>query len=282
MSFLKKLPEWFDLDNYQVLINLTPAELKAQIDARIMALGSLYGATLCSKLSPGHADILKTITKEIHNIWLGNVCIAELKDVDIGEWARPVTPTSSMDAVCHYLALEEKGFMDDDFLRFDESTSYFIGNDIYTENRSLEDNELDVYTHGFSVNIDLETSTNKEIIQAIKKSLPKWRKKTGLKEPEREQLINETYKGKVLDYKVLPLIDLIIWQTINDKKFSRKALFSYLYKDYIKEEPITDKKYDEVIKPFVLRCVGSERLKHNPEIYNLFQLTSLEFIPIKK
>ncbi|MDO6488671.1 DUF6387 family protein [Colwellia sp. 6_MG-2023] len=284
MSFLKELPEWFDLDNYQVLTDLTPRELKAQFDERIMIHSSVVSIAKDKTSTPLHFDILNDGICKIKKIWAGEPVINGLSDNERFEH-KPVTPTSSEDAVNHYLALQEKGFFEGERWAYEDNRQYFVNNDLYTENRKLEPDEDAIYTQGFSINIDLEFSTNKEILDIISTSLNKWRAKTRLNEPSKGQLVNDTYKSKILQYKVLPLIDLFIWQTIHSKKMSRKVIFDVVYKDFFRTNrkgelvPICDDYYDERIKAFILKCIGKEKLEHNPEIFNIFKLPFLN--PIK-
>lgn len=277
MAFLKELPAWFDLANYQVLTTLTPGELKAQIEKRVHNLACAMSMGIGEYSSPLCRSILDDVISNLKDIWCGNPCIEGLLDNERFE-PQAVEPTSSEDAVNHYLSLKENGYFSGEPCAYEDAREYFINNDIYSENRKQIDDEMGVYTRGFSVNIDLGLFTDKEILEKLKVILPDLRKKTRLNEPKKGQIINQTYKNKVLKYEVIPLIDLVLWQVIHREKISRKVLLDVVYKDFSRVnqegelEPICDNFYDERIRPFVLKCVGDERLDKAPEIFNIFKL----------
>jgi hypothetical protein len=271
LSFLKELPEWFNLDNYHSLESLTPNELQSQIEHRFFILNTLDGYDDNGNSTPLYESFIGEHRRDLECIWDGSVCIDEEY---FGEpYFTVITPLSSQDAISHYHLLKDNGYFDgDNKSKYECDLLYFATNDLYTENKKLDPKGDSLFTNGYSVNIDLNTYTNKEILDYLKKSLPEWRKKTDCKQPTREQLINKTYKRKVLQYKVIPLIDLITWQAIHGKKVSRKVIFSGVFNDYIQDEPISDKKYDEVVNPFIIKCVGENRVNSNPDLFNLFQL----------
>lgn len=255
MAMQKSLPEWFELEKYEEVSFLSPDEIKHQISERRMILTGLIDLLSWDALPPVIASIANDAMGSFKKIMSGDVIVNRegLKEF-IEASNSAIQPFSSEDAINHYLLLKKNGFFENEPCQYETERKRFVFNDLYIENRRLTRDEDEITPHSYSVNIDLNGFTNKEIIDSLQQLLPLWRTKLKIDEPHKDKTAESTFKNKAIQYRALPIIDLMIWCFIYEHKISRNLIFQSLFNDYFRNKPITDKAYDDVIKPFISKC----------------------------
>lgn len=259
MAMQKSLPEWFELKKYEEVSFLSSDEIKHQISERRMILTSIIDLLSWSTPPPVIASIANHAMGSLKKIMSGEVIINRegLKEfVEASNSA--IQSFSSEDAINHYLLLKKNGFFENEPSLYEIERKRFLFNDLFIENRRLALDENEITPHSYSVNIDLRSFTNKEILDSLQKLLPLWRTKLKINEPHKDKTTETTFRNKAVQYRALPIIDLMIWCFIYEHKISRKLIFQSLFNDYFRNKPITDKAYDEVIKPFILKCFNGD------------------------
>ncbi|EOS93743.1 DUF6387 family protein [Erwinia tracheiphila] len=82
-----------------------------------------------------------------------------------------------------------------------------------------------------NLEIDMSLSTDDQIIESMRYLLDRWRKQIGIK-PKPSQYIygfGEAMVQKIVDFRVIPLLDLLYHAKLNNYKLSDKDLEQLLY-----------------------------------------------------
>ncbi|EIC2093731.1 hypothetical protein K9559_004653, partial [Escherichia coli] len=82
------------------------------------------------------------------------------------------------------------------------------------------------------VEIDLANGTDEEIAESLKAALPQWRKVRGI-EPDVTEAIRFGYGTikKIINYRLLPMIDILVWSKLYKVRISEDRLSRLLYTD---------------------------------------------------
>lgn len=78
--------------------------------------------------------------------------------------------------------------------------------------------------------VDLASFSDAELVEYFQKSLVEWRELLGVPEPERK-LSTPRIIGKLIDFRIIPLLDLLIWEIENDAKIKKSTLSILLFPD---------------------------------------------------
>ncbi|SFN61896.1 hypothetical protein SAMN05216516_11211 [Izhakiella capsodis] len=84
----------------------------------------------------------------------------------------------------------------------------------------------------FNLEINLSLSTDNQIIESLRYLLDRWRKQTGIK-PKLSQFtygFGEAMVLKIVDFRVIPILDLLYHAKLNNYKLSDKDLEQLLYR----------------------------------------------------
>ncbi|WP_250113114.1 DUF6387 family protein, partial [Escherichia coli] len=86
--------------------------------------------------------------------------------------------------------------------------------------------------HTVMVEIDLANGTDEEIAESLKAALPQWRKVRGI-EPDVTEAIRFGYGTikKIINYRLLPMIDILVWSKLYKVRISEDRLSRLLYTD---------------------------------------------------
>lgn len=115
--------------------------------------------------------------------------------------------------------------------------------------------------------IDIHSFTDNEILNDLKHLLQKWRKETNQPEPKRITGIGPSDFKSLIDYKVIPMFDLLIWGQTNKKKITDEMLSRILFPDFINEE-CTSEMIRKTRKPFAMKYTNKLIfMSHNDYIY---------------
>ncbi|HBD5087637.1 TPA: hypothetical protein KKL48_004996, partial [Escherichia coli] len=108
------------------------------------------------------------------------------------------------------------------------------------------------------VSVDLLHNRDDELIEAFTKLLPKWRSELSIVEPDKPIAGSwESIRRKIIDYKIIPLIDLLSWELSTDRKISLGVLAVSLYPDGEKDTFAIA----QTVKPFLEKIMRSDSLE---------------------
>lgn len=80
-------------------------------------------------------------------------------------------------------------------------------------------------------NVDLASFSDAELVAHFQKSLVEWRQLLGVPEPERKVSTPSTIQ-KLKAFRIIPLLDLLIWELENDVKIKKSILAGLLFHDF--------------------------------------------------
>ncbi|HIE9829677.1 TPA: DUF6387 family protein [Klebsiella variicola subsp. variicola] len=84
----------------------------------------------------------------------------------------------------------------------------------------------------FNLEINISLSTDDQIIESMRYLLNRWRKQTGIKPKTNQQSygFGEVMVQKIVDFRVIPILDLLYHSKLNNYKLSDKDLEQLLYR----------------------------------------------------
>lgn len=122
------------------------------------------------------------------------------------------------------IAMQRGGFI------WHEGDNYSINEELREE--SLSDIMPDQFLRTVMFEIDLASGTDEEIAESLKAALPQWRKIKGI-EPNPLESVRFGYGTikKLINYRVIPMLDILVWATIKKIRVSDDRLSRLLYTD---------------------------------------------------
>ena len=199
-----------------------------------------------------------TAKEHLKSLFPEKVCkpVLSLLD-DISEFGsrRPykIWPTSLAEVIGSYELLESTGVTkgivgdtEDIWLEFDgrsfdsKEAKLEALREVMSEQIELSKKHLDsgkVYFSEVSkndhvlCNVDLAGFSDAELVAHFQKSLVEWRKILGVPEPKRKVSTPSTIQ-KLKAFRIIPLLDLLIWELENDVKIKKSILAGLLFHDF--------------------------------------------------
>lgn len=269
----KQCPDWFDLKNYSTLPQLKCFDFLIQLEIRIGALKyAKHCNTLTTKEEQEKFDNQSWLWDNYNN-WLslvpeGEVVFTYEQELDENgnpqqnftlPFTRRVKPLNFHSLNRYYFDAVKKGFIEENGYvhanYFESSVS--IHNQIDTKS-----NEYTKYCFGngkILSEIDIANYRDEEILRHIEKMLPLWRKQLGIIIPPAPKRKPNTSKiRKLLDYKTIQLLDLLIWEQISHMKISGEYLSQLLFPPHLEENVLDGKQVNETIRTFAESFVENE------------------------
>jgi len=122
------------------------------------------------------------------------------------------------------IAMQRGGFV------WDGDDNYSINRDLREE--SLSDIMPDQFSRTVMFEIDLASGTDEEIAESLKAALPQWRKIKGI-EPDPLESVRFGYGTikKLISYRVIPMLDILVWAAVKKIRVSDDRLSRLLYTD---------------------------------------------------
>ena len=251
------LPDWFALSNYGGLFNLPNEWLIDEVRARVVWLHDAKGD---DRWLPG-VDFWQTVvaagatvtTRVLidHPGW-GYTPVWATRDHQAGSLQLPLSrsiyPIDWLSVGLLYECGRRRGI----YPGHDELArgSTALGGNLATVGfESVACHAPFGYTGGIQTSIALEGFTDAEILADLAELLPKWRKQLNQPEPNkkrdettgRKRQSEDSVIKRVIEYRIIPMLDLMIWAKINDFKYTDEQLSRALYPD----ELVTAKKFAE-------------------------------------
>ncbi|EBE6910835.1 hypothetical protein KKZ74_17035 [Enterobacter hormaechei subsp. xiangfangensis] len=122
------------------------------------------------------------------------------------------------------IAMQRGGFV------WHEGDNYSINRDLREE--SLSDIMPDQFSRTVMFEIDLASGTDEEIAESLKAALPQWRKVKGIDENPLESVrFGYGTIKKLISYRVIPMLDILVWAAIKKIRVSDDRLSRLLYTD---------------------------------------------------
>lgn len=125
----------------------------------------------------------------------------------------------------------------------------------------MRTNESRVYTH-----FDLENSSDEEIIGSLRALLPVGRKEYEIKSSKQEAF----GLGKILklvDYRILPMMDLLMWAKLNDVSLSNTIISRVLYPK-LTDEVRGDEQLKDTDCPIAAKAMSGETFRNIESFIN--------------
>jgi hypothetical protein len=264
---ISTLPEWFDLENYSSLSEMSDEDVLNQVKYRKNIQDFINNANSHYQHSTESIDLMKLKVycriietkpvpyKQTFSGLLGDVEEDEERDEAIEKFKRfttyedspaYLTPVINMiDVDDELLNLQhELNLSGEEEVHFFNSSVDLIMKD-YSDrkDKEYEEQHPDEFIddegnyideprkhNEISLKVNISEFSDEEILTHLAKMLPLWRHKLGVENIPVKAFRN-TDINRIIDYKVIPLMDLFNWEDIYDKKINRRVLFDCIYPD---------------------------------------------------
>ncbi|MCX2588726.1 DUF6387 family protein [Proteus penneri] len=293
---------WFDISGYDELLDVTVEELISDIEFRAFLLypGDDNNDTdnMMSRdgMDSQRLDFIDGLTKGyiratsayLHNVFDDNNKheYKEYSSTDEHE-------IKDLTLMCNGYPIISRGFFgynyDDNFTEGVACTSFNIG-DLISYYKALSRHEyivekakgvVEVQSTKVStpiVNVDylndhfggevvikcnLEEYSDDELVTEFKELIKYWRIEAGIDEPDRaNNRIGLSTLKKLITYKVIPFIDLLIWEMVNNKRISNEMLARVLFPlTELDSEIMSGVQIKDTIRPFVEKILHEDLLR---------------------
>lgn len=262
------LPDWFDLKNYEVLLTLTNDQLVREACLRFMGqekLAELWLPIVSTKsvlISPQFDDMKKP-TPFLEKFMLYED--AAVQPIDFGHIYR-LHELAENDPVSvrHPAHPSGMGIQSSSAAAMIMRMSMFTGNGSMRIRSSglMKSVSLCSNDGGVDLSIYLDSHTDDEILGQLADLLPKWRSQLDLPEPNkkrnettgRKRQSEESIIKKLIEYRIIPMLDLILWAGLNGFEYTAEQLSRDLYPN----ELVSDKHVSETRFPFACRFLNHD------------------------
>lgn len=212
VQIYKELQAWFDYDNYVDVESCTLKGLHKELQVRKNILDSIEffgeGDVYFDQILAGNPLISKTIDLDTH-LAESQTHIRQVTFVHIESLKRSL-----------------EMFSQESFVKGSDQLTKEVKEQPLTQSMRavfMRTNESRVYTH-----FDLENSSDEEIIGSLRALLPVWRKEYGIK-GRKQEAFGLGRILKLVDYRILPMMDLLMWGKLNGVGLSNTILSRLLY-----------------------------------------------------
>ncbi len=242
------IPSWFKLKNYDCLKKLTNKEVWQQVNYHNHFLADVRA---CKHNGWDFDRKFKGSKDDFYNkIMCGDILtdepfyfeetfyLSKLGDQTEETLARSpsVCGLDTLSIYNYYEALNERGAFKDIKFKGDVMNVDTSHGDISLSKSKMTKRKgnysFPLFTDSTNIEICLNIAdfTDDEICTDIKRLLKSWRNQTNIKEPQiHKQRNSDVYK--IINYKIIPLINLATWETINYKSILERSLAEVVYKD---------------------------------------------------
>lgn len=238
-------------DSLEVLGDLDKESVEKNFISRVFA-GKPSSLSYIAEINHASDEVDKMLLRKLENSSDSPMlsCLAKAS-----EKLKPVSKVwlaSVLDVICYYGSLKRKGLANDCVDSFtDEIKGYLSARDLGKEsevallgrvNKSFGhlSNLVDGGSMSFSevrkegdrvlCNVDLASFSDAELVAHFQKSLVEWRELLGVPEPERK-MSTPGVVGKLKEFRIIPLLDLLIWELGNNARIKKSILAGLLFPD---------------------------------------------------
>ncbi|WBG91931.1 DUF6387 family protein [Pantoea piersonii] len=250
VQIYKELHTWFNYDNYVDIESCTLKGFHKELQIRKSILNSIEffgeGDDYFDQILAGKPLVSKTVDLNTH--------LAEsqthIRQVTFG----------------HVKGLKRslEMFSQESFVKGSDQLKKEVREKPHTQSMRavfLGTNESRVYTF-----FDLASSSDDEIIGSLRALLPGWRKEYGIKGRKQEAF----GLGKILkltDYRILPMMDLLMWAKLKDISLSNIILSRVLYPK-LTDEVRGDEQLKGTDRPIAAKAMSGETFRNIESFIN--------------
>lgn len=277
----KSLPKLFKLDKYDALESLSDIELHYQLDRRLSLKREVDN--LISYFKSNHEEILndtESFIAIIYRLIKSNRKINKILEIPL---QGRLFPDMNNDLAIGLHGAAAQGIEPlrrisiDNVINTDSLYGEWVGkkviesSEVQQEWLERDEQEYDNYlwesiSHiselrkegEMWISVDLYQS-DEVLIANFAKLLDKWRSELGV-EMERPSIGSwNVTKRKILEYKIMPMIDLELWASVNSKKINHGVLAVALFPDG--DGNMDSFKIAQTVKPFIGKVLNKNALE---------------------
>ena len=259
-KFTTEIPEWFDLGNYKDVNKLTAQQWRKHLECRFCLINLVTTDSRKNESCSIDFDLLDNIRatgmpNSIYDLYDYSTSRAfdnsrahyfpEIKNYAV----RPLTMIEIACAGEDLLEpLMEGKIKVPDIYSNDMLSMPF---DIYM-NKHSDDRNRDTFAY-LAIDLMLPIS---DIVSELKKFIPEYRKLLDI--IPITLIPSESTIGKLASYKILPYLDLYIWELEKKLKIKRSRYAGALFPDHMYGEV----DLDQIVKPFAMKAIELSFSKH--------------------
>ncbi|MDY4379461.1 DUF6387 family protein [Pectobacterium brasiliense] len=213
----KALEAWFDIGRYEATEKLTLQQFYVEIERRILAYRMLQKRETLPPLNRLLLDDYR------NKILRGEISFSGDTSTQGHELARTyaVVPVTRSNAQLYAKSLTLLGTHPDTAQR---SQSEYLSE--YLKESGIKS------LSSITVDIFLQEASTEDIIEHLKVLIPQWKKQLKMKDPTaREYRFGKSTFRKIIEYRLIPMMDLIFWGADNDIKIPLSLISSLLHED---------------------------------------------------
>lgn len=263
VSSTKDLPPWFKLDNYEILKTLKVDDIKAQLQHRAFLLEFEHWEydEVCKWEQIQNEDILLVHhddpwSNDENRTKDSNECcnITDIREKYALAHTLSISGFPSLAAFHHGQELIENSLIfPDENNKADRVKYEVVLGDIDLIEKELIPN-LNSTSSCVSIRINLADYMDKEIKNDLNVLLPEWRTQLNIPEPDDIRLSKPSDHNRILNYQIIPLIDLMIWAKQNDTQIAHSVYTIALYPYGEKGET----EFKQTILPFLKKIISEK------------------------
>lgn len=276
----KEIKSWLLLKNYAVFQSLTIEEILREIEFR-----GIYFIDYTSEDEESNGEWLHAKTRILEEIMKGTVLSSEINEHVFSEFSEKIasrdknnpepveyringvpvisnqhglrryqeqlsgdesiTPFSMGDLASYY-----RFYLRHKHINHGHRISEINDGRIFSCVSAVEDGSSE-FEDEVVIKVNLASYTDDELLAEFKELLKEWRFELDIDEPQASKTrVGISTIKKILAYKVFPFLDIILWETINDKKISNDLASRVLFPDD-EDEVIGGQQVKDTIRPFV-------------------------------
>lgn len=218
----KAIERWFDVERYEAIEKLTLQQFYVEVERRILAHKMLVKRDTLPPLNRLLLDDYR------NKILRGEILFSGDTSTQGHELARTyaVVPVTRSNAQLYAKSLTLLGTHPETAQR---SLSEYLSE--YLKESGIKN------LSSITVDIFLQEASNEDIIEHLKVLIPQWRKQLKMNDPAvREYRFGKSTLRKIIEYRLIPMMDLIFWGADNnDTKIPLSLMSSLLHEDSDKD-----------------------------------------------
>lgn len=218
----KAIEQWFDVERYEAIEKLTLQQFYVEVERRILAHKMLLKRDTLPPLNRLLLDDYR------NKILRGEILFSGDTSTQGHELARTyaVVPVTRSNAQLYAKSLTLLGTHPETAQR---SQSEYLSE--YLKESGIKN------LSSITVDIFLQEASTEDIIEHLKVLIPQWRKQLKMNDPAvREYRFGKSTLRKIIEYRLIPMMDLIFWGADNnDTKIPLSLISSLLHENSDKD-----------------------------------------------
>ncbi|AWO80700.1 DUF6387 family protein [Serratia marcescens] len=283
----KEIKSWLSLKNYEIFQSLTIEQILLELEFRLMFL-----IDYTSDDEESNEDWIHTKTRLLEEIIKGTTLSSELSELAFPTFSentavrdknnpepiefrvngipvisnqhglRPyqeklsgdesITPFSMGDLASYY-----RFYLRHKHIVHGHRISEINDGRIFSCVSAVEDGSSE-FEDEVVIKVNLASYTDDELIAEFKELLKEWRFELDIDEPQASKTrVGISTIKKIINYKVFPFLDLMLWEVIDGRKISNDLASRVLFPDD-EDEVIGGQQVKDTIRPFVEKILNED------------------------